>query len=200
VFDVGANVGEWSRYCLSLMPSFNIHLFEPSQVTFKTLQDNLWPGHIRLNNFGLGEHQEQLDLNIVDDGSGMNSIYMRHGVEGIVMGAVERISISTIDDYCKDNFIPKIDLLKIDVEGHELAVLKGAKNMLKERRIKRIQFEYGGCYLDARVYLRDIWDYLTDFRFNLYKLHPEGPRKIDQYDQQIETFKYSNWIAIIRSI
>jgi len=196
VFDVGANIGEWSKYCLSVRSSLNIHLFEPSKVTFGILKSCPWPKGIILNNFGLGERREQLILNIAGDGSGMNSIHRRHGVQGVVMESTECIEIYTIDEYCKDKNIAYINLLKVDVEGHELAVFKGARQMLKEGRIKCIQFEYGGCNLDSRVYLLDIWNYLASFGYVFYKLYPARPKKIEKYDQSMETFKYSNWLAV----
>lgn len=198
IFDVGANVGEWSKYCLSIEPSLNMHLFEPSKITFSKLMKNSWPASVYLNNFGLGERKEQLSLNIAGDGSGMNSIHMRHGVRGVAMESVERIDICTLDEYCEEKSIDHIQLLKVDVEGHELAVFRGAKRMLGEKRIACIQFEYGGCNLDARVYLLDIWNYLASFDFDFYKLYPLGPRKINKYDQSMETFKYSNWLAVRR--
>lgn len=200
VFDVGANVGDWSKYCLGLTPSLNIHLFEPSKATFEKLQRNYWPPNAVLNNFGLGERIEQINLNIAADGSGMNSVYMRHGLKDVTMDSVERIETRTLDDYCKEHRITNIDLLKIDVEGHELAILKGAARMLKEKRIQNIQFEYGGCNLDARVYLLDIWNFLTYLDFQIWKLYPSGPRRVKQYDQSMETFKYSNWLAICSEI
>jgi hypothetical protein len=41
VFDVGANVGEWTKYCLSVVPNLNMHTFEPSKITFKKLKESL---------------------------------------------------------------------------------------------------------------------------------------------------------------
>ena len=80
-------------------------------------------------------------------------------------------------------------------EGHELLVLKGAKQMLTEKRISMIQFEYGGCNLDARVYLRDIWDLLNTYDYKLAKIHPNKLYYFQEYEKQLEVFKYSNWVA-----
>lgn len=198
VFDVGANIGEWSKYCLRIEPSLNIHMFEPSKITFDKLKKRQWPSSVHLNNCGLGERIERLSLNIAGDGSGMNSIHMRHGVKGVSMQTIESIDVCTLDDYCHNKAIDHIDLLKVDVEGHELAVFRGAARMMNEKRIYCIQFEYGGCNLDARVYFLDLFNYLTAYDFDFYKLYPDGPRKLNKYDQSIETFKYSNWIAVPR--
>ena len=198
VFDVGANVGEWTKYCLSVVPNLNMHTFEPSKITFKKLKSNTWPTCVYLNNCGLGERKEQLNLNIAGDGSGMNSIHKRHGVKGVVMETTEVIDIRTLDSYCEEKRIDRINLLKVDVEGHELAVFKGAQKMLSEKRIDCIQFEYGGCNLDARVYLLDIWEHLARFGFDFYKIYPTELKLIKDYDQSKETFRYSNYLAVFR--
>lgn len=200
VFDVGANVGEWTKYCLNVAPNLNMHLFEPSKFTFKKLQSNIWSISVHLNNFGLGERKGQLNLNIAGDASGMNSIHRRQGVKGVEIETVEIIDIQTLDAYCDENSIAHINLLKVDVEGHELEVFKGAKKMLSEKRISCIQFEYGGCNLDARVYLLDIWDYLTAFGYKIGKIYPDKIKYLSNYDQTFETFRYSNYIALLDKV
>ena len=201
VFDVGANVGNWTGYCLSMEPHLNVHLFEPSKTTFATLSTKSWRGGARItvNNCGLGEKDEFLELNIVDPISGLNSLHKRHGVNGAEVTAVERIKITTLDNYCEKNGIDHIDFLKVDVEGHELAVFRGARRMLVQGAIDLIQFEYGGCNLDARVYLLDIWEYLTENGYQIAKIYPNYTRRIPHYNQKLETFRYCNFIAYLNN-
>lgn len=192
---MGANVGRWAEYVLKIEPTIRMHCFEPSAATFRQLAAKRWPDTVRLNQLGLGETEGELELQVVQQGSGLNSLYVRHGVESAQVTSTERIRIATIDGYCETNAIEHIDFLKIDVEGHELPVFKGMRRMLELGRIEAIQFEYGGANLDARVYLRDIWDFLTPFGFRFFKLFPAGPRLVPQYRQSMETFKYSNYLA-----
>ena len=127
-------------------------------------------------------------------------MYIRRGVEGLGTVSKETINITTIDNYCGENGISEIDLLKVDVEGHELSVFKGMKQMLDNGQVKVIQFEYGGCNLDAKVYLVDIWEVLKHYAFRFYKLYPEGPKLINRYSQALEKFKYSNCICVRESL
>lgn len=196
VFDVGANVGNWASFALDINPKINLHCFEPSKATYEKLAQKSWPPHVRLNNVGLGDIEGVVELYVVDDGSGMNSLYVRQGVESARPKKAEKVTTTMIDKYCEKNAIRQIDFIKIDVEGHELAVLKGMRQMLAGRLVRTIQFEYGGCNLDAKVNLGDIWHFLEPYGFKLHKLYPEGPRHIEKYRQSLETFKYSNWIAI----
>lgn len=198
VFDVGANVGNWASFALSINPALELHVFEPSKRTFSKLISRSWPPNVKLNNIGLGKVEQTLELNIFADNSGMSSVYTRKGIGNAVCIGKERINVTTIDNYCEGNNISLISYIKIDVEGHELAVLKGLKRMLTQSSVQTIQFEYGGCNLDARVYLSDIWDFLEPYGFMFYKLFPEGPRQVDKYDRSLESFKYSNWIATLK--
>ena len=195
VFDIGANVGEWSKFCLSMAPNLNLHIFEPSTTTYKTLEKFKWPQNISLNNIGLGEKEENLSLNIFEDGSGLNSLYPRQGIGENQVIKTETVTIKTLDDYCERHEIQCIDYLKMDVEGHELSVLKGAKKMLQNKKINMIQFEYGGCNIDARVLLKDIWNFLNEHGYMISKIYPDNVKYFEKYDQRLENFKYSNWLA-----
>jgi len=152
------------------------------------------------NNLGLGVLKERTTLFSFEGSGAMNSLYRRQGIDhlGLCSGVQEEpIEITTLDEYCRVNSVQKIDLLKIDVEGHELAVLQGARSALQRGAIKFIQFEYGGCNIDSRVFLRDIWDYLTDFQYTLYKLYPTHCQPFREYSQALDNFQYQNWAAAI---
>ena len=101
-----------------------------------------------------------------------------------------------LDDLIKDT----IDFVKIDVEGHELEVLKGMKNLLSQYSVGSIQFEYGGTFIDARVFLKDIWELFRDLRYEFYKVFPNNLMKIERYNQSLETFQYQNWLVLRKDI
>jgi FkbM family methyltransferase len=196
VFDVGANVGEWTSRVLGVNPRAQVHCFEPSRTTYDRLAAREWPANVRLNNIGLGDKQESLDLQVVADGSAMNSLYLRRGIEAAAAGRTETIAIDTVDAYCERNGISSITFMKVDVEGHELAVFKGMSRALRSGTVRMIQFEYGGCNLDSRTFLADIWDCLIPHGFVLHKVYSDGLRRVDSYRQSLETFRYSNWVAM----
>lgn len=184
---------------LKIEPSIQLHCFEPSLATFCQLTVSQWPDNVYLNNVGLGDAEGQLELNIVNPASGLNSLYLRHGVESARATNKEKIFVTTVDAYCEKRGIERIHFIKVDTEGHELSIFKGMGRMLADGRVNIIQFEYGGCNLDARVYLADIWEFLQPFGLKFFKLFPQGSREISAYSQSIETFKYSNWVARLTS-
>lgn len=196
VFDVGANVGNWTALALSLNPDLQIHCFEPSAATFQRLQARAFgSGKISRNPFGLSASPGEMTLYLFGEASGTNSLYRREGLS-IEQTHTEQIQLDTLDAYCQRESVTRIDLLKLDVEGHELRVLQGAEHMLSEGRILRIQFEYGGSYIDARILLKDVFELLSSYRYRLYKIYPRALRAVAHYEQRLENFQYQNWVAI----
>lgn len=197
VFDVGANVGDWTALALGINPRQKIHCFEPSKATFQRLQTRT--GAI-CNNFGLSSAPGEMDLWVFDECSGTNSLYKRQGLQdGYGLTEQQRkelVRMDTLDAYCQRVGVQTIDLMKVDVEGHELEVFKGAKEMLAHKSIKRIQFEYGGCNIDARVLLKDLFDFFRSYDYSLCKMFPRELRHVPRYDQRLENFQYQNWVAL----
>ena len=199
VFDVGAHVGKWTELALEIKPALNIHCFEPSQVTYKKLLGKGFPTQVMCNNVGLSSSVEKRILHVFEDGSTINSLYKRHGLEDLGLETQcceEKIRLETLDAYCERHRINKIDYLKVDVEGHELEVFKGASQMLKKGQICVIQFEYGGANIDSRVLLKDLFDLFQGYGYTLHKIYPKELRQKKRYDQQLENFQYQNWVAI----
>jgi FkbM family methyltransferase len=199
IFDVGANVGDWTAMALSFNPKMTAHCFEPCRPTFEILKARDLKGAI-LNEFGMSSAPGEKILHVFPGSSALNSLYRRSGL-GIGFGLGpqsqdETVSVDTLDRYCERKAITVIDFLKVDVEGHELEVFKGAVTLLSEKRIRRIQFEYGGCHIDSRVLLKDFFEFLGHHGYVFHKLFPQELRRIDRYDQRLENFQYQNWVLL----
>lgn len=195
VFDVGANVGDWTELVLGINAHLTVHCFEPCAGTFQRLQKRNFGSAVVLNHAALGAHIGEAKMHVFGECAGTNSLYLRHGLKS-EQRQYEIIRMDTLDDYCERKDIGKIDLLKIDVEGHELSVLQGATHMLSQSRIKRVQFEYGGTFIDARILLKDMFELLTQYSFQLYKIYPEEIKSVECYEQRLENFQYQNWVAL----
>lgn len=197
VFDVGANVGEWSETVLKINQEVDLHSFEPSQKTFQRLKEKINQKNVVLNNIGLGSKKEKKIFYIYSDESTANSLYKRDLNSSL---RNEDVLIDTLDNYCLEKNIKQIDFLKIDVEGNEFDVLKGAQNMLKENKIKIVQLEYGGTYIDARVWLKDVWEYFDGFNYFWYKIMPNKLELIEKYDHSLDDFQYVNYLLINKQL
>jgi len=90
-----------------------------------------------------------------------------------------------------------VDLLKIDVEGFELEVLKGAKNMIDQGKIRFIQFEFGGInHVHKKVFLHNFFELLP--QYNIYRILQRGLVKLS-YKPFYEVYLTSNYLAVLNS-
>ena len=80
-----------------------------------------------------------------------------------------------------------------------MAVFRGAKQMLSERKIRIIQFEFGGCNLDSHTYFRDYYNFFKD-EFVLYRILSNGLKRIREYSEKLEVFQSANYLAVRKDL
>jgi len=202
IFDVGANVGDFSKTILNSLGSREalIYCIEPSQYTFKQLQNNLKDSKVSLHNLGFGDECEKLMLFYEQEGSGLASVFKRRLDHiGLNMNLSEEVKIITLDSFCLQNELKHISYLKIDAEGNEFNILKGAERMLNDGAIDYIQFEFGGCNIDSRTFFRDFY-YLLNDNYQIYRILKNGLYSIKEYSEFEEIFVTSNYLAQRRNI
>lgn len=157
--------------------SLQIHAFEPGSHSYKILCDAAEKyENVILNNIALGKNSGESTLYYDIEGSWLASLSQRRLDHfGIDFKYSETIKIDTLDNYCLNANIQQIDLLKLDVEGHEMDVLKGAVKMLENRKIKVLSFEFGSCNIDSRTFFQDIFFFLTEYKMsNIFRITPSG--------------------------
>lgn len=197
IFDVGANVGEWTLNAARHWPLASIYAFEPSTDTFAKLEAATAGMHVTCVRSAVSDRSGQVQLHEVPGLPGLSSLHARDlSTHGMEMTATEDVDAVTLDEYCGANGIAAIDVLKLDVEGHELAALRGARDLLKNGSIKFIQFEFGGTNIDSRTYLRDFVD-LLGADFVIYRLLADGVELL-HYSEREEIFVTTNYLAELR--
>ena len=146
IFDVGANRGDTTMRYMELFNNPTIHAFEPFPETCSIFLEN-HKSHkkIILNQCALSSKIGTATLNVnnsVDTNSLLKSSNLG-ATSDVSCKTVAQIEIetNTLDNYCKQNRINQIDILKLDVQGFEIEVLKGAIEMLNLQKIKLIYTE-----------------------------------------------------------
>ncbi|MGO4526317.1 FkbM family methyltransferase [Microvirga sp. 2MCAF35] len=138
IFDVGANIGQSARRCAKSFPDARIYAFEPDRDNFARLS-RLARRIRKLTCYRVALSAEPGTLQIVRDASDPT----RHRVGTESAGEIERIPAITVDSFCAEHGIGRIDYLKIDTEGHDLEVLKGTREMLASHRVAIVEVECG---------------------------------------------------------
>ncbi len=202
VIDVGANVGRWSAAMLAAaqqagrLDHLDLHAFEPSSYTFGRLAEALGRHPITLSRAALGERPGSSTLHVIAPGAGTNSLHEAPGTSA--HATTEEVTTTTLDAYAGQAGLDHVTLVKIDTEGHDLAVLRGARRLLAEQRILIAQFEYNRRWIDARSFLRDAFDLLEPLGYRLGKLTPSGVEFYPCWDADLETFVEGNYVACTR--
>lgn len=203
IFDIGANKGQFLQLILDniTVDDFSIHCFEPGKETFKALAESARKDkRIILNNIGIGKQKGEAILHFDSPGSGLASLTKRRLDHfGIDFNNSENVEINTIDDYCSENAINRIHLLKLDIEGHELDAFSGARKMFETKSIDIVTFEFGGCNIDTRTFFQDFWYFFSEINMEIYRITPSGYLyPIESYKEIHEQFRTTNFIAILK--
>ena len=198
VFDVGANVGDWTAKVLSQGHDVEVHLFEPVPHVYKKLIQNL-DKQLIFNNLGVGQKEEVKTFYYYEANPLLSTFYRRVDVEkqGWLNPPKEiTVLTTTIDNYCQRHGIKRINFIKIDIEGGELDVLYGARYFLETGRIDYLQFKYGGTYIDSKTTLKEAFEYLQKFRYSIFKILPDKLEYKPTFLPEDENFEFSNFLAV----
>jgi len=154
VVDSGANIGQMLMYLAQWIPQGKVLAFEPGTEAGNWLQECLTVNAnlpVEIIKAGLGASAAQLRLNHIGGSIGHGAWSQVSETEG------EEIQIVRLANELTSRSIPKVNLWKLDVEGYELAALKGAEELLREQRIEALYVELG---FDRG---KQIYEYLSQF-------------------------------------
>ncbi len=170
VLDVGANIGIYSVLAASKNNNVKVFAFEPADEAYNSLIGNL-----RLNNlknvkaekFGVADYKREAILSRCDDDA-YNSL-------GKPMREVKdevSVSLISLDDYCREHKLNKVDLIKIDTEGADYLVLKGAYNILSGADSPIIFCEYNRYINSGFNYtVSDMISYIEDAGYQIFEFN-----------------------------
>jgi FkbM family methyltransferase len=196
LFDVGANRGLFLKALLAQKRAsqFQVHAFEPGRTAFRKLSASASAAsNVTLNQAALSSASGSGVLFYDVAGSELASLMPRSTVR---FDHSESVKLVTLDEYCDTFGIQNIHLLKLDVEGHELEVLRGAENMFRRSAIHAVLFEFGGCNVDARVFFLNLYNFFTDHGMKIKRLTPSGYlHEIGNYNEGLERFRTTNYVA-----
>lgn len=196
IFDVGCNIGEWTRMVRRFQPKALIHMFEIVPFTFQKMLRNIpLDNGIFANSYGLSNETREIPLKIVTDNDRVSTTIMNiaHDNQVFTKGLV-----STGEFYTKHYDIQYIDFLKIDTEGHEYETIQGFSSLVSEGKIACIQFEFGYINVLTRKLLMDYYQLLTPYGYKIGRLTVDGV-KFKEYHLLDEDFNGPDYVAVHES-
>jgi len=191
IFDVGANKGQTALEFARCLPQSNLHCFEPYRASFEQLRRATRTlANVSACNIAVGEKNgiAQLLLNKADvtnsllkNSEGISQFSPSEWVEPI--GSVN-VPMTTLDHYCAEHSIERVNVLKIDSQGYELNILRGASRLLKERRVDIIYLEllFVSVY-QGQAFFEDVYAHLRLHQFKL----------VGFYNRALHTDKSMKW-------
>lgn len=200
VFDVGANVGNWSQAVLNKHQDIQLHLFEPVPDNYNQLTSNMANRqNVYCQQLAISNRKKLQTFYYYEDSPAWSTFFRRLEVEkqyNLKPPVEIQVKTQTLDSYCEKAEIKRINFLKIDVEGGELNVLYGAKKLLEKGKIDYVQFEYGGTFKDSNITLQQVFDYVQKFRYSLWKINENNLVYWPEFLSQYENFEYSNFLLV----
>ena len=197
VFDIGAHHGNWSEAVMECHGKAELHVFEASSSSFAKVCKRM-AGRATVNHFAMFNQVGEVTFHTYHDDARLSSIYRRESIEDQALPGgfiTESVPATTVDAYWKGQR-RQINFLKIDVEGAEYDVLRGANQMLKEGNIDYLQFEYGSAFRDADITLENVWSFLRRSGYRVFSVKGRKFSEMKRFSKSNENYQYSNYIAV----
>jgi FkbM family methyltransferase len=203
VLDVGANVGIWTQglfrhLSVEQRESIRSYAFEPIPETFERLQQNLADlgGAVPCTmQVAFSDSQGEAEMVVMQKFGGTNSLEfdasMASAAEEIV-----RVRKTTLATFCDEEKIDRVELMKIDTEGHDSFVLKGAVDLFQEGRIDVAQFEYNHRWVYSRSYLKDVFDLLEGLPYRVARIRGDRLELFEDWHPEIERYFEANYLIV----
>jgi len=198
MFDIGSR-DDIDYLKNSMDKSREFHMFEPDPQwvngCYKQLDELEAPDGIEniihINSFGLGEKEGELEYFPNTQSFVFRTVHTRSFKQGI------SFPIKTLDGYCEEKNIEHIDFLKIDIEGMEIDVFNGGKNIIN-KGTNVVQFEFASTMLDRNLNPDDLVGWFDKNLWNLFLLRVDVAHPFHEENTQLLTHLDDSFYARVK--
>ncbi|MFI5140147.1 MAG: FkbM family methyltransferase, partial [Sphingobacteriales bacterium] len=178
IFDVGANIGTWTLLAKSFFPEATVDAFEPLREHIEKFEANAKVlDNVHVHTFCLGNENITSSINVSsfsDSSSLLNATSLEFEQFGIKKIKEERVQIKRLEDLVDNKVLPVPDIMKLDVQGFELEVLKGTGKYLNDVSYLVVEVSFKEYYYGQPLFL-DIANYLSTYNFSIYAFGHSTP-------------------------
>jgi len=178
--DVGANVGEQTVFAAKRLTGGQVIAFEPTTAMYQCLVANVNSNgfrNVKAMKLGLGERTDKLPIFVTDDilpdgtsNEGVPTLYPSHDRNKLL----ETVDIVRFDEFVPQLQLERLDIMKIDVEGAELAVLRGAEDTIRRFMPLIIMEVHEGTSLSSKHTPNALLECLEDYGYRTEGLVQNG--------------------------
>lgn len=199
IFDVGGNIGDWSRWLRQKVPGGHIYIFEPQPGCQEKIREDAI-ANTTLIPAAAGEENTETELYSAPITDGTASLHRRKDsyFKNIDYRTL-KVRVIRLDDFIAEHNFAFVDFVKMDIEGHELFALKGMATALAAAKIGALSFEFGSSNLNLRTQFGDFWELLTA-KYSLYRITPAGRLiLVSAYYEDMEFYRgATNYLAVLK--
>ncbi len=192
-FDIGANLGQTIHQLQRCFPRPVIHSFEPASATYAALAKQSFGASVQVHQLAFGaeagvaefRNYEHSELNSFLP---MNPDKAENFFADVDVVSTESVQVDTLDNFCRTKGIEKIDLLKIDTQGFELPILRGAAGLFDAQKIGAVLLELN---------FSTLYEGQSDALEILQFLRTRHLRLVDFYEKERVTGKELSWTTAL---
>jgi FkbM family methyltransferase len=178
IYDIGANVGTWTLLARAIIPDAEVHAFEPMEKHRSGFGTNVAGlERMTLHGIALGAESRPAVLHVMDF-SDASSVLPSAEANRLHFGTVEveqaAIQLHRLDSYRAAQQLPFPDLIKLDVQGYELEVLKGGIDCLKSAKAVLAEVSFAEFYTGQPLF-EDVVRFMADMGFRLHAVSTTTP-------------------------
>lgn len=197
VFDCGANLGIWTDLARETFAQNGVqarfHMFEPSPASHASIAAKTHElANVTLHQMALSDQEGEAAFHLVSPTGGTNSL----SSADIDAQEVIRVRTARGSDIAAAAGLERIDLLKIDTEGHDYAVLCGFEDMLARQAIGVIQFEYNHRWLASGRSLHHVFTLAAAHGYVVGRADHGGIDIYGGWNPEIDRFIEWNYLLI----
>jgi FkbM family methyltransferase len=204
-FDVGARIGDWSQSLIRRSGrrsgGLEIHAFEPVPDSCQAIVDSLGAaigaGQLHVNAIALSDELGTFSMYVPEPKGGTSTL---HPDSNCRYERVFDVGTSTVDEYCRTNSIDHIDLVKVDTEGNDLKVIRGALGLVQRGAIGVLQFEYNHRWVYSRTFLKDVFDLVRGTPYEVAKVSANSLEIYAEWHPELERYFENNYALVNKQV